>query len=270
MLLQNGCVLIHNMKTVPTFHKDKHEFALHVPFLSSLAKRSVPGDEIVIIDERLVHRMSGVLRLTPKKQCVFFDKQVHVYGEIQEFSRKKQVSCTVIRKETNTIFSPSLIFLLPILKREDFELALYSLTEIGVNTIQLIMTKKTHKAAFNQKDFERSQRIIIAAAEQSKNFAYPELKYPVMLSDSVNEHLPKTRLFFDQKGIALFPVIENLQRDRPRDIVLLIGPEGDLSSEEKEMVLSKEFITCSLTSTVLRSVQAAAISAGLIRSLVAI
>lgn len=257
------------MKTASKTHKEKHEFALHISSLSSLVAQCAPGDSLMLTDEAVVHRIRSVLRLKEKDRCVFFDRHIRVFSEICDFIGKKQIRCTLLSKEANTILSPSLTFLLPVLKREDFESALYSLTEVGVTTIQLVVTHKTHGTAssFTQKDLERAQRIIIAAAEQSKNFAYPDLKFPIPLSQIIHKQLSMTRLFFDQKGNSLFPIAESLQRERPHDIVLLIGPEGDLNSEEKEMVLSNNFVACSLTPTVLRSVQAAALGAGLIRAL---
>jgi 16S rRNA (uracil1498-N3)-methyltransferase len=147
------------------------------------------------------------------------------------------------------------------------ESALYSLTEIGVTTIQLLFTQKTYNFSFDQKDKERAERIIIAAAEQSKNFAYPELKLPVFLPKIVDTYCEATKISFDINGDSFFSVMQRLHIDRPNDIVLLIGPEGDLSNEEKEMIVSKNFTVCALTPTVLRSVQATALSAGLIRSL---
>lgn len=257
------------MKYSQKNNKEKHEFALYIPLLTSLMQNCFPGDCITVTDEAIVHRIKHVLRLAVEEQCTFFDKKVHALVVIQEYVGKKHVSCKILSKEANAHLSPSITFLLPVLKREDFESALYSLTEIGVTTIQLITTDKTHGgSSFSQKDMDRAHRIVIAAAEQSKNFSYPELVAPVMLSSVPTNALPDARIFFDHNGSCLFSYIQNLRRSLPEDIVLLIGPEGDLSSEEKKIVQSKKFVTCSLTPTVLRSVQAAALGAGLIRSLV--
>ena len=115
---------------------------------------------------------------------------------------------------------------------------------------------------------ERAQRIIISAAEQSKNFAYPHLKAPMLLTkivDRYNNHPAK--IFFDRNGTSFLSIIQRLHIDQPKDIVVLIGPEGDLSNEEKEIIVSKQFTVCQLTQTVLRSTQAATLSTGIIRSL---
>lgn len=50
------------------------------------------------------------------------------------------------------------------------------------------------------------------------------------------------------------------------ELMLLVGPEGDLSNEEKNAVHTAGFIMCALTPTILRSVHAAFLGAGIMRS----
>jgi 16S rRNA U1498 N3-methylase RsmE len=51
------------------------------------------------------------------------------------------------------------------------------------------------------------------------------------------------------------------------NILLLVGPEGDLTLEEKEIVRANKFIFCALTPTIMRAVQATGLAAGFVRSL---
>ena len=172
-------------------------------------------------------------------------------------------------KQLTTALRPTVTFLLPLLKRDDFEGALYSLAEIGVNSIQLVATHKTHTSWSDERDGERARRILIAAAEQSKNYAMPELKAPVALDKALQamNMTDSTKIFFDPLGESFFAVMSALHGNQPDHIVLLIGPEGDLTAQEKEMVHQKGFIFCALTPTIVRAVQAAALGAGLVRSL---
>jgi 16S rRNA (uracil1498-N3)-methyltransferase len=170
-------------------------------------------------------------------------------------------------RKNSTDQSKNITFLLPILKRDDFEQALYGLTEIGVSAIQLVTTQKTRNNVHNEKDMERAQRIIIAAAEQSKNFTYPQLYKPIPLCDAVLLDKTAQKIFFDYQGNTLPELLSNHKMGAAENFVLLIGPEGDLIKEEKQLVAQAGFIFCVLTPTVLRSVQAASLGAGLIRSL---
>lgn len=246
-------------------HQEKHEFALFVESLSVLVKSVRLEQDLVISDETLFHRIKTVLRLVSGDRIVFFDSKVSVNCILTDFIGKKQVRCVVNQKKIHTALLPRVTFLLPVLKRDDFEQALYALTEVGVTTIQLVLTQKTRTAWSGQKELERAQRIIISAAEQSKNFSYPELKAPISLSLALDISA-SAKIFFDPNGVSAFSCAQQLRDKHPDHIVLLVGPEGDLSKEEKKIVFAQEFLLCALTPTILRAVQAAGLGAGLVRS----
>jgi 16S rRNA (uracil1498-N3)-methyltransferase len=253
------------MRGAPREQVEKHEFALYVESLSRIMPPE-NSDILSVSDEKIIHRIVHVLRLVPQDCCIFFDRHVYALVKIVEL-RKKDILCVVQYQHKTTPFQPRIIFLLPVLKRDNFETALYSLTELGVNTIQLIFTHKTTHQWSNQLDADRAQRIIIAAAEQSKNFAYPELENPLFLNEALKKYHDSSKLFFDPAGKPLCDVIEHVRLEMPQNIVLCVGPEGDLQEAEKKIMKEQGFIFCALTSTVIRSVQAAALAAGLIRSL---
>jgi 16S rRNA (uracil1498-N3)-methyltransferase len=256
------------MNRIAAVNKEKHEFALFVESLSSLIQRTIPGQEFIISDEKLFHRIMTVLRLRIDDSCVVFDQKIHALCTITALSGKKQIHMIMQSKQLTTALRPNITFLLPLLKRDDYEGALYSLAEIGVNTIQLVSTQKTHTSWSDERDGDRARRILIAAAEQSKNYAIPELKAPIALDKALQTMSNGlTKVFFDPLGERFFSVMSALYDNQPDHIVLLIGPEGDLSSEEKKIVKEKGFIFCALTPTIVRAVQAAALGAGLVRSL---
>jgi 16S rRNA (uracil1498-N3)-methyltransferase len=248
-------------------HKEEHEFALYVKSLSLLVQKKNPHDHIILSDDTLFHRIVTVLRLSIGDTCILFDQKIYVKASIANFTGKKHVTTTILLIEQTVILRPYITFLLPLLKRDDLEAALYTLTEVGVNTIQLISTSKAHQLSW-QRDSDRIQRIIISAAEQSKNFAYPNVKAPIALEIALQEyHDVATKIFFDPQGKKLFNIMHLLHNTQSKDILLLIGPEGDLTREEKKIIQTNNFIFCALTPTILRAKQAAALSAGFIRSL---
>ena len=246
--------------------KEKHEFALFVENLSSLVAQKKEKNEFILVDEALVHRIATILRLQVGDVCTFFDQKIHVQCLIVAFVGKKQIQTTIQLKQPNKVLVPEITFLLPLLKRDDYEKALYSLAETGVTTIQLVTTKKTSTSWAGNKDKERAERILISAAEQSKHFSIPVLKSPVALSLAIQTNIQK-KIFFDAQGVDFFTSMTNLYNEKPQQIMILVGPEGDLSSEEKNMVKEQGFVFCALTPTILRSVQAVALSAGFVRSL---
>jgi 16S rRNA (uracil1498-N3)-methyltransferase len=198
--------------------------------------------------------------------CIFFDKQSKIAGTIAT-ADKKRVVIVIQSQEKITPLKPTIIFLLPLLKRDDYETALYALTEIGVNIIQPIFTQKTAHQ-WNRRDNDRAERILIGAAEQSKNFAYPELADPILLDTALQKYAAAPiKIFFDPLGKPFFEVAQIVHSKNISQLLLLIGPEGDLNAEEKKITHTHGFIFCALTPTIMRATQAASLGAGFIRSL---
>lgn len=244
----------------------KHQFALYIPNLNALTAELSKGQSFTVTDMDLVHRIIAILRLSAGESLLVFDQKVQLIVSIIATQKNKLVQMRIDEKKNNRILEPDIIFLLPLLKKESLETALYSLTEIGATKIQLVVTQKS-QPRWTLKELERAQKIIIAAAEQSKNFAFPQLIAPIEFDKLFAQLNPVAcKIFFDPAGITLSECLKQIKNAKPKQIVLAIGPEGDLMAAEKEQMKQKGFIFCALTPTVLRACQAAALSTGVIRS----
>jgi len=248
-----------NLYNLPT-----HLFAFHYANLSHEIAQRAPGQEILIKDPDLTHRLTSVLRINPGEQMIFFDRSIHATLTMIAFVKHKSITVILLEKQKNVVWEPAITFLLPLLKKDSLETALYSLSELGITRIQLIITQKSQQK-WTAKEHERAQKIIIAAAEQSKNFAFPELAQPLPLKQTLEQITDAQKIFFDPAGQPLAQHISDTKR--VASFVLAIGPEGDVIAEEKELFKSAGFNFTALTPTVLRSSQAAALGAGIIRSL---
>jgi RsmE family RNA methyltransferase len=150
-----------------------------------------------------------------------------------------------------------------LLKREALEQAIYSAVELGVNKVQLLITEKVQRN-WQVKELERLKHIMIAAAEQSKCFAIPQLLEPVPLLDVP---LSGSTVFFDPEGEALADVlIKDLYQKQIDSLTVVIGPEGDLTESEKFYLQKQQALFICLTPTILRAQQAVALGVGILRS----
>ncbi|MDR3550365.1 MAG: RsmE family RNA methyltransferase [Candidatus Babeliales bacterium] len=244
----------------------KHEFALFNETTSHITRTLAPQALFSIDDQLLVTRIASVLRMRVGDSFVMFDRHIHVVCTIEDIS-KKIVRCKMLEKKTNSIIKPSITYLLPVLKRDDLESALYAMVELGATSVQLVLTHKINRVWAGPKEFERAQRIMIAAAEQSKNYAFAQLHEPILLTSCL-EKIPSnsSKVFFDVDGRSALSVMNELHNKKNQEIFLLVGPEADLTAEEKKLLVDNNFIVCELTPTVLRSVQAVALSLGMVRS----
>ncbi|MBW6483978.1 MAG: 16S rRNA (uracil(1498)-N(3))-methyltransferase [Vicingaceae bacterium] len=122
-------------------------------------------------------------------------------------------------------------------------------TEIGINEITPIICSNSERKVVKQ---ERLLKTAVAAMKQSGRAFLPQINEAIKLKDFLKEY--KT----EQKFIA-HCYEENQQHLKElynlgKDVVLLIGPEGDFSLEEVEITIKKHnFIPISLGKNRLRT-----------------
>jgi 16S rRNA (uracil1498-N3)-methyltransferase len=207
--------------------------------------------------------MQRILRLEADDELIIFSRSHHAQVRIVALD-KKSITVHVITSQPNHVLKPTISFLLPILKREAFEAALYFLVEAGVNDIYPVVTAKAHRTWGGQRERDRLDRIMISAAEQSKHFSLGTLHEPLSLVDAVR-HTSEANIFFDAVGQPLSQVVSMISK--AESVTLLIGPEGDLTPDEKSVIDKAGFVCSRLTPTILRAEDAAGVGACMIRSL---
>ena len=242
-----------------------HEFALFLQNLSALTAQVKPGSIFTITDADLASRVINVLRLKEGEQFVLFDAAVFAQCTLHEIVSKKAISCQLIARQSIIPIKPELTVLLPILKKDDFYQVLHNCVALGVTTIQLVTTHKMQRTWQVEKELERCKRVLIAGAEQSKNYALPVLKTPLALHQVIGQLDAKAyKIFFDPQGTHAYTVVHDLHTNKPMHVVLSVGPEGDLTDDEKKLLQHHNFSLCALTPTILRSVDALTVGRGLL------
>ena len=239
---------------------DKHIFAIYTPNLWK-AEHTVQRS-LIITDPEIVHRLVKVLRIEAGQRFIFFDDMQHGEVEITTIS-KKDFSVKIISLENNIAQALKIRFLLPLLKKEALEEAVYSLAEIGVFDIQLVVTQKSRQRLLHEKEFQRLEAIVVSAAEQSKNYIFPKIYLPVLLSE-IEYNDNDQKFVFDPEGVSVFELKSTITEKQP--VVLTVGPEAGFIQEELQKLGADGFKKCRLTPTILRAVQAVAIGVGLFRS----
>lgn len=238
-------------------HSTAHLFALW--YASELSSKQT---EFVLSDEVLVNRISVILRLRVGEQLMLFNRQMHSLVTIISISKKAiTVRCESVHK--NKIYSLTITVLLPLLKKDDLATAITQLVACGISAIQLIITDNAQRSWGGDAEYERLERLIIASAEQAKQFAVPLLHKPILLQDAIVHH--KTLIVGDPLGTPFKHIMQKLP-DTLRECALLVGPEADFTIQEKKLLESSGALHCSLTPTVLRSYLAVTLLAGALRS----
>ena len=242
----------------------KHEFAFFTPEVAQISRKD---KDYTIKDSDLIRRLTSIVRVQVGDKIILFDEQLHVDATILIVS-KKAISIAVAERKNHTILQPTIVWLLPLLEREAFEDALTALTVMGAAEIIPVITQKSRKTWGNPKERDRAKRLMIAAAEQSKQFVLPLVQETVSLESALETIKKKdaAKLFFDAAGKPAFTVLEQIKKNKVQTLIALIGPEGDLTAAEKKLVQQNGFDFCRLTPTILRASTAVEVGMGLLRT----
>jgi 16S rRNA (uracil1498-N3)-methyltransferase len=240
----------------------QHEFALYSPLADQCGRFSL-GDEIVIDDDMLCTRIRKVLRLREHEIVSFFGASYCVTGEIVAITSER---CT-IRMQVCRALSPLVpeIFLgVSLLERAAFEEVAMWATVLGVTRIiPYVATKsKRHECATAER--ERLRRVMIAAAEQSKQYVLPVIESVIPLAQLLLQD--GVCIVFDMNGSPAAQVMQEVEISRAQRMMILCGPEGDWTENERDMLQASGAHLCRLTPTVLRAEHAVAVGVGMIRS----
>ena len=246
---------------------EKHIFALHVPDLERVQEEyRCPHTH------PLFHRLAHVMRAAPGDEVILFTQKIHASATITSVN-KKELVFRVNSHETNQELNPHITMLVSVTKQDALEEALYVCAEFGVSAVQLLITEKAYRQALPAHALQRLQAQIIAGAEQAKYFAYPLLKEPITLAEFLAEFKRTSHkssssypLFFDPEGQPVAKVLQEITQKKPTHIAALVGPEGDLTPEEKRLLAESGFTFCALTPTILRAPSATALGLGILRS----
>ena len=126
-------------------------------------------------------------------------------------------------------------------------------TELGVSRLQPVITARTQ---FPKINLDKMGAQIIEAAEQTERLDIPALSAPISLAVMIDDFKEHMIFFADEVGGAM-PAIEAI-RLHAGPAVILIGPEGGFTDQEREILQTKDnVVLISLGPRILRADTAA-------------
>lgn len=143
----------------------------------------------------------------------------------------------------------------PTKMNDRYEWFLEKATEIGIDTITPIICDHSERKVIKMDRFEK---ILQSAMKQSLHYYLPQLNDAVLFKDFIKQDLS------DQKYIAHCEEtdrksLKNELKEK-EDVTILIGPEGDFSSNEIKMAIQSGFRAVTLGDTRLRTETAAIVA----------
>lgn len=144
----------------------------------------------------------------------------------------------------------------PTKMNDRYEWFLEKATEIGVMEITPVICDHSERKKVKT---ERFERVLQSAMKQSLHFSLPKLNQPVRLSEFITDTPEGTKFIAHcEEGKEKKSLKKSLNTGEPT--VILIGPEGDFSSEEIELALNNGWHPVSLGHTRLRTETAAIVA----------
>lgn len=212
----------------------------------------IPKEEnFEILEAEVIHLVKNVLKLKVGETCIVFaDGSDDYICNILEIN-KKSITLKVNEKTKKQVLKKSLMACISIVKKDNFEIIVQKLTELGVNTIVPIISDRTIKQSLR---IDRLQKISDEALEQSGGSKRVLIEQAITLEDALEKFKNIKQYYFDMNG-------EKLSDQNFDTAVFYIGPEGGWSEEETLLFEQNKIKKYKLGETVLRAETAAIVGA---------
>ncbi len=157
-----------------------------------------------------------------------------------------------------------LILAIANLKGDHLNLIVEKATELGVHQIVPLLTEHTIKKGLN---LNRLERIAIAAMKQSRRCQLPQIHDLTGFQEFAEAHQSATHLFCHAGDSSCSVYGSRLRIQRPKPVIMWIGPEGDWSKDEIDLASVSDYTFTGLGPRRLRAETAAIHVVGLVSAL---
>jgi len=200
-----------------------------------------------LLSKEHTHYVINVMRLKSGSNLNFFNKSGEWLSEIV-FLDRNRVEVKFLDKIKEPTNTSNIELAICLVKKAPMEIILQKATELGVSKIVPIISDRTEVKELN---FERANKIVIEATEQSNQMSPPKISKVTKLKNYI-EALESKVLFFADVNSSNKLETKSFKSDIANCI--LIGPEGDFSPSEREYILKKSnIIPFSLSKNILRT-----------------
>ena len=229
----------------------------------------ISGTQAMIQGEDYFHIIT-VLRLKKDDEISIFNYEHGEFlAKITEINPKEKIIYLNIVKKTKNREKAGIKItaIIAVIKNEKMDLIIEKLTELGVNEIVPVITKRSViKIKDNEKKIKRWEKIIYSAVKQCGRITKPEIS-PVIFS--VTDLIGKidtnpVKFLIWEKEDKKYLIDEMAKIKGVDSVCFFIGPEGGFEQSESDELIRNGFIPVSLGDTTLRTETAAILSAGII------
>ena len=227
--------------------------------------------ETIVLDAQAATHVARVLRLKQHDQIIVFNGQGGEYVGVITTIDKRSVQVTLGSYQQTKMESPLHIGLVQGVSRsERMDYTLQKSVELGVSEIYPVTTQhiSVHlDAARAQKKRVHWQGVVNSACEQCGRDRLPEVHELVSLQscvDSLSAVDTQLMLVLDHRASTTLNQVSMTNNNR---IIMVVGPEGGLSDDERDWLVENGFTAVSMGPRVLRTETAALAAIAVMQSL---
>ncbi|HEX2616052.1 MAG TPA: RsmE family RNA methyltransferase [Flavobacteriales bacterium] len=210
------------------------------------------ADGVMELPEEEAHHAVHVLRVRAGDRVGLLDgRGARAEAEVLDASKRGcSVQVAHLARSAKDPAEGLHIAVAPTKQMERFEWFLEKATEIGIGRITPVLTTRTERAKLRH---DRMERVLVSAIKQSQRVWLPQLDALTSLSELATASTPQRFFGWCEGTHEAFT-----QAYRPGPAALmLIGPEGDFTPEEADLLRGKGFTAVSLGEARLRTETAA-------------
>ena len=209
---------------------------------------SIEENSTNLLSKEHTHYVVNVMRLKRGSNINFFNSEGEWKSEII-FLDKDRVEVKIIEKIKQPKGLSNIELAICLVKKNPMETILQKATELGVSKITPIISERTEVKELN---YDRANKIVIEATEQSDQLSPPKILEVIKLKDFLNNLDGTSKLLFADVNSKKNLNVETLKQGNP--ITVLIGPEGDFSPSERDSILENSNVTSfTISRNILRS-----------------
>ena len=201
-----------------------------------------------LLSKEHAHYDANVMRLKRGSNLNFFNKDGEWLSEII-FLDRDRIEVKFLNKVKESSILSNIELAICLVKKSPMEIILQKATELGVSKIIPIVSERTEVKEIN---FERANKIVVEATEQSSQLIPPQISEVTKLKDFLKNLDSSSKLLFADVNSK-----DNLKSkvfEEAKTLSVLIGPEGDFSPSERELILANSnVVPFTISRNILRS-----------------
>ena len=224
----------------------------------------IESNLVAYLNKKQSHYIKNVMRLKPGKNISIFNSygewnskiesyekgnaQIKILDKIRGHQRcRKELLYKENEKKIWLAFSP--------IKQNQLNFMIQKSTELGVQKFIPLICERSMVKNINT---ARIKKIIIESSEQSNRISIPEIKKIEPLKNFLKIFPKNGYIIFCDINCHKKSLKEILTKEIKGPICILIGPEGDFSETERQLIINlKQVYSLSLASNILRAETAA-------------